>query len=115
MVKHGSDMKVDIVHNMRGGNGTVKIIHLFKEELRGKVRLCAKLILEPGSSIGYHEHKNEEEVYYIISGKGLVNDNGEEREINAGDAVLTGGGAFHSISCLGNDSLELMAVILLYA
>jgi mannose-6-phosphate isomerase-like protein (cupin superfamily) len=31
-----------------------------------------------------------------------------------GDAVVTGGGAGHSLACAGSSPLELLAVILLY-
>ena len=38
----------------------------------------------------FHEHIDEEEIYFILKGKGLVNDNGNEQEVTVGDAVLTG-------------------------
>ena len=41
-------------------------------------------------------------------------DDGEERELQPGDAVLTGGGASHSIANIGEETLELLAVILTY-
>ena len=117
MIKRSSIMEREIKESMRGGNGSVELIHVFKkEELKGNARLCARIILQPGCSIGLHEHVNEEEIYYIISGKGIVNDNGNTQEVLPGDSVITGGGAFHSIendiNCL--EPLELMAVILLY-
>ncbi len=113
MTKTSKEMVREVRERMRGGKGSVEITHVFtKDELRGHTRLFARLVLSPGSSIGYHAHENEEEVFSIIRGRALVNDNGVEKTVEAGDAVLTGGGAGHSIECIGQEPLELLAVIL---
>lgn len=115
MVRPSCDMQVEVREAMRGGKGRVQIMHVFKqEELKGKCRLFAKITLEPGCSIGLHEHVDEEEVFYIIKGRGRVVDGGVERDVAEGDAILTGGGASHSIENIGDEDLQLMAVILLY-
>lgn len=115
MIKRANEMVKEIKVQMRGGKGSVEITHIFKQdELKGKARLCARITINPGCSIGLHEHANEEEIFYIIKGKGLVDDNGSKQELAVGDSILTGGGAFHSIENTGNEPLELVAVILLY-
>lgn len=115
MIHTSSQMKTEFRENMRGGQGRIKITHLFtQDELKGKCRLCARIAIEPGDSIGFHDHQNEEEVYILIKGTALVNDDGIERELVAGDAILTGGGKGHAIKNIGKETLELMAVILLY-
>lgn len=115
MIKKSNELLKEIKEQMRGGKGAVELIHFATpDDLKGKARLCAKISLEPGSSIGYHEHANEEEIYYIIKGKGNINDNGVVQEVNVGDSVITGNGASHSIENTGSEVLELIAVILLY-
>ena len=115
MIKNANEMLSEIKQKMRGGNGSVELVHIFRQnEIKGKARLFAKITINPGSGIGLHEHVAEEEIYYILNGKGFVNDNGIEREVSAGDAVLTGDGASHSIENRGNVPLELLAVILVY-
>ena len=115
MVKREAEMIKEIREKMRGGEGEVEILHLFKqEELKGKARLIAKVRLKPGCSIGFHEHKEEEEIFYILSGQGVVEDNGKTIAVGAGDVTLTGNGAGHSIANTGSEPLEFMAVILLY-
>jgi mannose-6-phosphate isomerase-like protein (cupin superfamily) len=115
MVKKINNMKTEIREKMRGGKGNVKLLHILnKEEMKGKVRLLAKIALNPGCSIGTHEHIDEEEAYYILKGKGMVNDNGTERNVSEGDVILTGDGASHSIENTGDEPLEFIAVIMLY-
>ena len=44
--------------------------------------------LKSGTSIGYHAHENNEEVYVILEGKGTISINGQKHEVVAGDVIL---------------------------
>lgn len=116
MYREKDDMKIQIREKMRGGKGETKILHIFeKEELKGKARLCALIRLEPGCSIGPHEHNDEEEIFYFIKGTGLAIEDGKEYIVEPGSALLTGNGRSHSIENTSTtEPLEFMAVILLY-
>ncbi|HHW21873.1 MAG TPA: cupin domain-containing protein [Clostridiaceae bacterium] len=115
MVRRKSEMTVNLVENMRGGDGQTKMMPIFtKDELMGKCRLFNVITLEPGCSIGTHTHDKEEEIYYILSGKGVVDDNGQIVEVEQGDAIKTGNGEYHSIKNNGDVPLVFMAVILLF-
>jgi mannose-6-phosphate isomerase-like protein (cupin superfamily) len=115
MIKRNGDMEKEVREKMRGGKGEVEILHIFrKEEMKGKMRLHARLRLPRGSSIGYHVHDGEEEVFYILSGTGLVTDNGVTAPVGPGDAILTGGGGGHAIENTGEGPLELIATIFVY-
>ena len=101
---------------MRGGNGTVKMEHIWKkgDGLNSNVRMYSKLILEPGTSIGYHVHENEEEVFLVLEGRAEVTDNGEKAILETGDSIVTRHGESHSVACYGETPLVLLAVILPY-
>jgi mannose-6-phosphate isomerase-like protein (cupin superfamily) len=83
-----------------------------KEDSCGAGRLFARGVLTPGSSVGYHAHEGDYEIYYILSGKGLGNDNGEECTLEAGDSFLTKNGSSHSLENIGDVDLEYIAIIL---
>ncbi len=115
MFKHPAEMREEVRAAMRGGQGEVRIQHLFEQgEYRGHTRLMAKVTLAPESSIGLHEHKEEEELFYIIKGRGRATEDGETRDVGPGDAILTGGGGSHAIENTGDADLEFLAVILTY-
>jgi mannose-6-phosphate isomerase-like protein (cupin superfamily) len=115
MIKFSTEMAQESREKMRGGFGEIHFTHLFqKEELKGKCRLFSKISIPPGNSIGFHEHADEEEIYYILQGRGEVLDDDLLQKVGPGDAVLTGDGKGHSIKNIGDESLELLAVILLY-
>lgn len=85
MIKQLEDLRKDTIINFRGGKGEIQIIHFLeveKDEFNAKGRLFAKNVLKPGTSIGLHDHVGDSETYVILSGEGLVNDNGDQRFIS---------------------------------
>ena len=116
MIRTTGTFASEIREKMRGGNGSVKIETLWAPgaDLKSKTRLCARMTLESGSSIGYHDHIAEEEVYYVISGRGLVTESGQKFPVAAGDSILTGNGAGHAIEATGTEPLVILAMIMLY-
>jgi len=115
MIKKESMHLKEVRKNMRGGAGEIKIRHYFsKEDINAKCRLCAELIIPPGSGIGDHQHVDEDEIFIIQKGRGIVIDEGKETEVCAGDSILTGKGGFHSIRNTGDQDLIVTAVIIQY-
>ena len=116
MIKRNADMTTDVKVQMRGGNGQAVIKSVLdKGEFKGASRLVATITLEPGSSIGAHVHKNEEEIFYIIKGTATYNDNGRTEVLHAGDSCVCLSGQEHSIANEEREgTLEIFAVILTY-
>jgi mannose-6-phosphate isomerase-like protein (cupin superfamily) len=114
MVIRRDEMKTEVREKMRGGEGSAAFVHLVDCEKEKNIRMLAELTLQPGSSVGKHSHENETEYFLILSGSGTVDDNGKEVRINAGDAIITGNGAFHSIANTGSVPLVFHAVIVTY-
>jgi mannose-6-phosphate isomerase-like protein (cupin superfamily) len=107
-------MKTEVKEKMRDGEGAANFTYLVDAANEKNTRLLAEITLEPGCSIGYHKHDKETEYYFIISGSGMVNDNGNDIRIKAGDSIITGNGASHSIKNTGNIPLVLHAIIVTY-
>ena len=115
MHKKKSEQSVEIREAMRGGAGKVTVRHYLKpEEIKARTRLCAELILPPGTSIGVHDHVDEDEIYIIQKGRGVMTDGGKEFPVAEGDAILTGQGASHSVKNTGAEDLVVTAIIIKY-
>ena len=91
MYKPRSAFATEVRTAMRGGDGSVKIEHIWKkgEEMGSPTRMYSRLILQPGCSIGWHVHENEEEIFYIVAGQARIDDNGTEVVASAGDSIIT--------------------------
>ena len=81
------------------------------DELYGKGRVYSHMTLPPGSQAGYHEHHGDAEVYYILKGRGQINDNGVIEDIKEGDVAVTFEGEGHSIYNNSDEDLEFIALI----
>jgi mannose-6-phosphate isomerase-like protein (cupin superfamily) len=66
-----------------------------------------KRALKPGSGIGYHEQK-EDEIYYVLSGRGVMTLDGKEHEVGPGTAILTRPGSSHGLKQAGSEDLVIM-------
>ena len=115
MIARDGELQTECREQMRGGKGTVKLEHWFKPDAFGaKVRLCARMTIEPGASIGNHAHEGEDEIYLVLSGNGIIQENGEWVPIKTGDAILTGKGGAHGVENTGTEPLVIAAVIMTY-
>jgi mannose-6-phosphate isomerase-like protein (cupin superfamily) len=66
-----------------------------------------KRAFKPGSAIGYHLQR-EDEIYYVLSGRGMMNVDGKEFEVRPGDAVLTRPGSSHGLKQVGAEDLVIL-------
>ncbi|MFV0528743.1 MAG: cupin domain-containing protein [Lachnospiraceae bacterium] len=111
-VETAKEYKMEIVEQMCGGRGRVIIRHLPEQEARyNRCGLCA-VIIEPGSSLGYHVHHGESEMYYILQGTGLYEEPEGRRTVQAGAMTLTCNGQGHALENVGNEDLVFMALII---
>jgi mannose-6-phosphate isomerase-like protein (cupin superfamily) len=113
MIKRAKDLPTEVVAKRFGGKGEVATTRLLEiEQFQGKGRLFAHNKIRPNSSAGLHQHKGDFEVFYILSGEGIVDDNGSKAPVKAGDVILTGDGESHGLENTGSVDLEYIALIL---
>lgn len=99
--------------NMAGGEGFVTIEHLGgPEAMDERCPLFALVTIEPGSSLGYHEHHGETETYYLLKGTAEYNDDGNLYQVKEGDVTFCKDGHGHGLKPVGNETLMFIALIL---
>lgn len=76
-----------------------------------RIRLFSMIQLNPGEEVQYHMHSGESETYFILSGHGVYNDNGEEVEAVPGMVTLTPSGQGHALKNTGDEMLTFIALI----
>ncbi|MDR1855697.1 MAG: cupin domain-containing protein [Desulfovibrio sp.] len=76
------------------------------------VREIGWLKLKPGDAIGFHKHDVNEDVYIIISGKGVFTDNdGKKYDVGPGDVTIAKIGQAHALENTGKEDLVFISVI----
>jgi quercetin dioxygenase-like cupin family protein len=69
----------------------------------------AQATLEAGQATQRHYHARTEEIYLLTAGGGVLEVDGESREVVAGDAVLIPPGAWHELVA-GADGARLLCM-----
>lgn len=92
--------------NHRGGQ--VSYLLLNKDILGAKNLLVTWVEGATGSEQPPHRHEIEQ-VYVIVSGRGLMTINDEQREVTAGTLVFIPPGSLHSIRNIGDEILRFIS------
>jgi mannose-6-phosphate isomerase-like protein (cupin superfamily) len=88
-----------------GGGETIG--YSFFARAPGLKMVFRKRALKPGSGIGYHEQK-EDEIYYVLSGRGVMTIDGKRFDVTPGTAVLTRPGSSHGLKQAGDGDLVIL-------
>ena len=88
------------------GGGQTTAYSFFKST-PGLRLVFRKRALKPGSGIGYHEQK-EDEIYYVLSGRGQMTLDGKTVDVGPGTAILTRTGSSHGLKQVGTDDLVIL-------
>jgi len=72
-----------------------------------KVQVVVMSIM-PGEDIGLETHAENDQVLYLVSGKGEVVLNGEKSEFKAGDAVVVPAGTEHNFTTTGDQPMKII-------
>ncbi|MDR1755084.1 MAG: cupin domain-containing protein [Eubacterium sp.] len=77
-------------------------------ELDSPLKFINYTEMPPGSSIGLHTHKNDEEVYIILEGTGLARIDGQDTEVEPGDTILNKPFGEHALYNTGRGALKVL-------
>ncbi|MFC1481369.1 cupin domain-containing protein [Candidatus Neomarinimicrobiota bacterium] len=70
------------------------------------------VVLKPGQAAPLHKHDDTEQVFYVLSGNGILTIGGEkvQHEVNPGDIVRIPASIYHTIRALGENDLRYIAI-----
>jgi mannose-6-phosphate isomerase-like protein (cupin superfamily) len=67
-------------------------------------------VLPPGTSIGQHQHGDDEELYLVLEGRGTMHIDGRDLPVEAGSVVINRRGGTHGLRNDGPTPLRLFVV-----
>ena len=115
MIVYGKDRKLQVRSEVWGGKGDTYQRDMLSEELGERpahYKLMTEIEYPPGSELGYHQHVGTSEIYYIIEGDALYNDNGTEVALHAGDTAICPDGSWHAIKNVSDKPMRFLATII---
>lgn len=102
-------LRVEDGAEFRGNGGLVKCV-LYPETCGCANATLAIVYQNPGEAVRVHQHP-EEELYYVIGGRGRMTLGDEEFTLEPGVAVFIPGDVPHGQRCTGHETLNIVAVI----
>ncbi len=98
-------------NNCHGGKGTLKQAEVFiKDDFATNIRFIYSSTLPPNTSIGLHKHGDNEELYIILEGDGVMTVDGRRQDVHAGDVILNKPFGTHGLE--NNSDKELKILVL---
>jgi mannose-6-phosphate isomerase-like protein (cupin superfamily) len=115
MLFKSNDLVETVMEKPRGGNGAMQCKFVFQAANAPEgsaFQMVSTMTLQPGCSMGYHQHPDNEELYVFLSGEGTFYDDGKTAvHVGPGDTTLTLKGQSHGVENTGTDPLVFLAAI----
>jgi len=105
IVQHDAEIAKNEPGTHDGGGRTIG--YSFFDKTPGMKFVFRKRALHPGAGVGLHE-QHEDEVYYVLSGKGVMTVDGTDVDMTPGTAVLTRPGSSHALKQVGPEDLVVL-------
>jgi mannose-6-phosphate isomerase-like protein (cupin superfamily) len=105
IVQHDAEIAKNEPGTHNGGGQTIG--YSFFDKTPGMKFVFRKRAFHPGSGVGHHV-QHEDEVYYALSGRGVMTVDGKDVEMTPGTAVLTRPGSSHSLKQTGTEDLVIL-------
>jgi quercetin dioxygenase-like cupin family protein len=103
--------ELEALDNCHKGVGTLRHTSLFKgSDFNTNIRFMNYTILPPGTSIGEHKHGDNEELYIILEGQGIMTVDGETRAVSAGDVIVNKPFGTHGLSNNSDEDLKILVM-----
>ncbi len=73
--------------------------------------VCDFVCFEPGQSAGFHKHPVQDEIFYVVEGKGVITfEDRDDIPVKTGSVVFTPSGVVHGVETTESDRLVLMLI-----
>jgi mannose-6-phosphate isomerase-like protein (cupin superfamily) len=105
VIEHDADIAKEEPGTHNGGGMTTG--YSFFAKVPNLKLVFRKRAFHPGSGVGLHEQK-EDEIYYVLSGRGQMTLDGKTYDVTPGTAVLTRTGSSHSLKQIGSEDLVVL-------
>lgn len=99
------------VQHCHDGEQSIDMNRLFSDvDFKAPCHFIDYAVLSPNSSIGRHQHGNNEEIYLILEGSGCMTMDEHVFPVKAGDVIVNKAGGVHSLINDSNACLKIFVV-----
>ncbi len=94
-----------------GGTGKVDLYEIWSSsEFESNVDFIDRVVVAPGSTIGFHKHGENEEMYIVLEGRGLMKIEDREVAVTKGDMILNSAGGRHGLVNNSRENIDILVI-----
>jgi mannose-6-phosphate isomerase-like protein (cupin superfamily) len=111
MIKNYFTAKKQSQESSHQGTGAVDLYEIWgNSDFQSDIDFVDRVVVPPGSTIGFHKHGENEEMYIVLEGKGLLKIEDEEVTVNKGDMILNPAGGRHGLVNNSAGNIDLLVI-----
>ncbi len=111
MIRNFFDTKKQCKNSSHDGKGAVELYEIWaKSDFISNCDFIDKLVIPPNSTIGYHKHENNEEMYIILEGSGTMTIDNQKFKVKKGDMIKNPPYGEHGLVNDSNSNIELLVM-----
>lgn len=111
MIKNFYTAAKQLQESSHGGTGPVDLYEIWgSDNFQSNIDFCDRVVIPPGSTIGYHRHGNNEEMYILLDGEGMMTIDEKEFTVRKGDMILNPAGGSHGLLNNSDQDIDLVVI-----
>ena len=111
MIRNFITAPAQSLENSHEGQGPYTLFEIWdKSDFSSDIDFFDRMVIPPGSTVGYHRHGPNEEMYIVLEGNGMMSIDGEDKSIKKGDMILNPPGGAHGLVNNSDGDIDLLII-----
>ena len=111
MIKNFLTSNKPLKRDSHGGVGKIDLYEIWDgSDFESKIEFFDRVVVPPKSTIGFHQHGDNEEMYIILKGEGLMKIEEENVIVRGGDMILNPKGGKHGLSNNSESDIDILII-----
>jgi mannose-6-phosphate isomerase-like protein (cupin superfamily) len=100
-----------VQQSSHNGRGNVDLYEVWgRSDFKSDVDFMDRVVIPPKSTIGYHKHGNNEEIYILLEGQGTMTIDNEPVRVKKGDMILNPAFGEHGLVNDSDSNIDLLVI-----
>lgn len=111
MIKNFIDTPAEFCEGSHDGKGPYELHEIWSgSDFQSNIDFIDRVVIPPNSTVGYHKHGNNEEMYIVLEGSGEMTLNGKRTAIKKGDMILNQPEGEHGLVNHSSGNIDLLVI-----
>jgi mannose-6-phosphate isomerase-like protein (cupin superfamily) len=111
LIRNFLEAEKQIQDSAHDGEGSVELYEIFgKSDFLSNCDFIDRQVIPPNSTVGYHKHGNNEEMYIILEGSGTMTISNQKVKVKKGDMIKNPPFGEHGLINDSNVNIDLLII-----